>query len=169
MRQMNSSIAEKVIDAVTIPEVLRRYGYPEGRGRRIPCPIHHGKDSNFCYTDKVFHCWTCGAKGNVIQFVMQLFNINFGQAVLKINSDFSLGLTAKKPTYRERKALAENARIQKAFNRWKSELNKKYLMLTAAYSVLYRQTLMNLDNKALIDYVSNLEVLLDQNIEEVRF
>lgn len=166
---MSSGIAEKIADAVTMSEVLRRYGYPEGRGRRIPCPIHRGKKPNFSYTDKVFHCWTCGAKGNVIQFVMQLFSINFGQAVLKINLDFELGLTAKKPTYRERKALAENARIQRNFDCWKCELGNRYLQFTMAYSVLYRQVLMEPENKLLADYVSNLELLLDKNMEEVRF
>ncbi|MFV0518416.1 MAG: CHC2 zinc finger domain-containing protein [Aminipila sp.] len=165
---MSNLVADKVMDTITIPDVLRRYGYVEKRGRRIPCPIHNGKDANFCYTDKVFHCWTCGAKGNVIGFVMQVFNINYAQAVLKLNADFSLGLTAKKPTMRERREQADNRRIQEAFYNWKREKQKVYLRLTSAHAALFRQLQLDPKNNPLKEYVTRLEKWLDENIEEVR-
>ncbi len=166
---MNNVIADKIVDIITMPEVLSRYGYPEKRGRRIPCPIHHGKDSNFCYTDKVFHCWTCGAKGNVIGFVMQNFRLGFGQALLKINTDFSLGLTAKKPTLRERKSQVEQRRLDTAYKKWRAELKHEYSIMASAHAILFRQLQVETDNKLLEEYVNKLELWLDENIEEVRF
>ncbi len=61
---MDNQIAERITEQVTVPMVLSRYGYSTSPRKRIPCPLHSGKDPNFCYTDQVFHCWTCGAKGN---------------------------------------------------------------------------------------------------------
>ena len=60
---MDNQIAERITEQVTVPMVLSRYGYSTSPRKRIPCPLHSGKDPNFCYTDQVFHCWTCGAKG----------------------------------------------------------------------------------------------------------
>ena len=42
--------------------------------------------------DRGWHCFGCGAHGSVIDFVMQYFSIPFGDAIKKINEDFSLGL-----------------------------------------------------------------------------
>ena len=77
---------------VTMPEILSAYVAPVQTHKRIPCPIHHGKDSNFSFKDDSFKCWVCGASGDVIDFVQQYFNISFKEAVEKINADFSLGL-----------------------------------------------------------------------------
>ena len=89
---MQNLMAEKVMEMVTVPMLLSYYGYPVSARKRIPCPLHSGKDPNFCYTDRVYHCWTCGAKGNVISLVMQLFGLSFPQALMKLNTDFSLEL-----------------------------------------------------------------------------
>lgn len=39
-----------------------------------------------------YHCFGCGAHGSIIDFVMQYFGLNFHDAIIKINTDFSLGL-----------------------------------------------------------------------------
>ena len=110
---MNNA-ADQIRDRLTIPQVLRYYGLPDSRHKRIPCPLHGGKDPNFCYTDRVFHCWVCGAKGDLIGLVMQLFGISFKAAVMKINTDFSLGLSARRPTYRDRQLMAEDRKVKAA-------------------------------------------------------
>ena len=35
------------------------------------------------YTDQVYHCWSCGAKGDVIGLVMELFGIGFEPALIQ--------------------------------------------------------------------------------------
>ena len=39
-----------------------------------------------------FHCFVCGAGGDVIDFYQQYYSIGFRDALEKINDDFSLGL-----------------------------------------------------------------------------
>ena len=61
--------------AVTIEQVLGRYGVKlsrSGKELRGPCPIHQGEgtDTFHANTDKnAFHCFSCQAKGNVLDFV----------------------------------------------------------------------------------------------------
>ena len=46
----------------------------------------------------------------MIDFVMKLFDIDFRQACVRLNMDFSLGLTGERPTHAERSALLEARR-----------------------------------------------------------
>lgn len=92
---------------ITMEDVLCHYGFPTSINGRIPCPLHNGKDNNFSYKDHYFKCFVCGRGGSVIDFVMELFGINYQQAVLRINQDFSLGLTNQRTS---RSILSEAAR-----------------------------------------------------------
>lgn len=153
------SKAEQIKSLISIPQVLRMYGIGEGRHRRIPCPLHGGKDANFAYTDKVYHCWTCGAKGDAISLVMAYFNLGFGQAVVKINSDFQLGLTSEKPTYRSQLEAKRRAEARK------SELARKeldrtiYLVIAEVHAKLMRFGLVGKTE------LGEIEDWLDENIE----
>jgi len=84
-------VTNLIYDMVSMHDVLNRY-HRTGKRGRVDCPIHNGKDNNFCYTDKVYHCWVCGAKGNVIDFVMTLFRLPYIDACRKLNEDFNLNI-----------------------------------------------------------------------------
>lgn len=94
-------------------DVLCHYGFPTSINGRIPCPLHNGKDNNFSYKDHYFKCFVCGRGGSVIDFVMELFGINYRQAVLRINQDFSLGLTDKKAGRSQLSEAARRARKER--------------------------------------------------------
>lgn len=132
------NLSEQIADLVTVPDILRAYGYNLSRSKRIPCPIHGGKDSNFCYTDKVFHCWTCGASGNAIKLVMQIFGLNFGQALVRINSDFRLGLTPEKPNAKSVAMAKEEARIRSAWKEYCQLRRIIYLLISDTHAELMR-------------------------------
>ena len=160
-----NQIAERITSQVKIPDVLSYYGYPNGRGNRIPCPIHKGKDSNFCYTDEVYHCWTCGASGNVITLVMSLFELNYRQAVLKINNDFQLGLLSKRPTYRERQQWAEKKKVDKSYNEYLNRNKIYYKSISLFHRGVF--ALVCQGNDSLKPLQERLEFWLDENIEGV--
>ena len=93
-------MAEEIRSRLTMQEVAEHYGFQVGRSGFIKCPLHRGDNTaSMKLYDGTggFHCFGCGAHGSVSDFVMQLFNLNFKQAVLRINSDFHLGLTSSKP------------------------------------------------------------------------
>ena len=159
--------AEKITEQVTVPMALSRYGYPTSQRRRIPCPLHSGKDPNFCYTDRVFHCWTCGAKGNVISLVMQLFGLSFRQALMKLNTDFCLGLSAHKPSMRERQQMMENRKVQKAYEEWQGEKKRLYRGLSAYHRELWRRIASGQTDEDIVMLQKEIEAWLDENIGEV--
>ena len=88
--------ASEIKYRVTLPEIARHYGFTPNRQGRIPCPFHNGKDQNLGLKDRYYNCFVCGAKGDAIKFVQELFGLNFSDTISKINSDFSLGLPINK-------------------------------------------------------------------------
>lgn len=110
-----SDLAGAVKEALTMDQVVRRYGFEPGRAGFIKCPFHHERTASLkIYRgNKGWHCFGCGKGGSVIDFVMELYGISFPQAVVRLNSDFGLGLTGQRPDPATRsKALEERRRAQ---------------------------------------------------------
>lgn len=106
------NLAEEIKSRVIMDDVLEVYGLPTSKYKRIPCPLHHGKDKNFSYSDKWFKCFVCGESGSVIDFAMKLHEIPFSEACVKLNYDLNLGLVSTTPSsvpaaVLRRKAIAE--------------------------------------------------------------
>lgn len=85
--------------SLTMQEIACFYGFKPNRGNYIPCPFHSEKTASLRLYDKSFYCFGCGTGGDLIKFVQLYFNISFAQALVRINSDFRLGLSNKKPVY----------------------------------------------------------------------
>src|SRR5688500_5999695 len=63
---------------------LRRSGPQHYRGR---CPIHQGEGAEAFHANlerNVFHCFACGAGGNVLDFVAAMENCSIRQAALRL-------------------------------------------------------------------------------------
>lgn len=78
---------------VTAEQAARRYGV-RFRGRRAFCPFHDdGRHPALSFKDARFTCFACGAHGDSIDLVQQLFSLsNIGAARL-LSDGFGLGLT----------------------------------------------------------------------------
>jgi len=68
------------------------------------CPFHHEKTPSFTVSDDkgFFHCFGCGAHGDVIGFVMRTEGLRFPEAVEKLARDAGLSLPRRGPEERER-------------------------------------------------------------------
>ncbi len=79
------NILEQIQSRSDIVEVISRYIplQKAGRNYRAPCPFHHEKTPSFIVSpDKqIYHCFGCGAGGNVFSFVMKYENLEFPEAV----------------------------------------------------------------------------------------
>lgn len=97
------SIANEIRECLTMREVVEFYGFEVNRGGYINCPFHSENTPSLrIYPgNRGFHCFGCGAHGDVIKFVMLLFNLSFSQAVVRLSSDFHLDLTAERETPKE--------------------------------------------------------------------
>lgn len=89
--------SEEIKQNVSMYDVLNRYNIRSYRGM-AHCPWH-GKDAHASmkiYKDG-YHCFTCGANGDVFKFIQEYENVSFSEA-FKI-----LGGTYKHESERERK------------------------------------------------------------------
>ena len=98
---------EQIKQQLDFTDILQKYGFEVNRAGFISCPFHTTDKTpslKISKSNKSFKCYGCNAGGTVIDFVMNLFNIKFNEAIVKIDNDFCLGLT-RKLTLREAQAI----------------------------------------------------------------
>ena len=114
-----SDMFEEIKQAVSMRAAAERYGLNINRGCFARCPFHSEKTASLKIYEDSFYCFGCGVGGDVISFAARLHGLNNAQAALRINEDFGLFLTQKKPAakseYLSRKR--EQEKKDKAFRR----------------------------------------------------
>jgi DNA primase len=87
--------SEQLKETLSMLDVAQRYGFTPNRGGFIRCPFHADKTASlkiYKESGKGWHCFGCGKGGTVIDFAMQLFDLDFKAACERLCSDFSLGI-----------------------------------------------------------------------------
>ena len=76
----------------------------KGREHSGLCPFHNEKTPSFTVNDDkgFFHCFGCGAHGDVIGFTMRIDNLQFPEAVEKLAGEAGLEMPRYTPQERER-------------------------------------------------------------------
>lgn len=76
----------------------------KGREHSGLCPFHNEKTPSFTVNDEkgFFHCFGCGAHGDVIGFAMRIDNLSFPEAVEKLAGEAGLEMPRFTPQERER-------------------------------------------------------------------
>lgn len=83
---------EEILNNIRMDDIMQKYGI-KSKHRKVSCPFHGSdKHPSAQIYDKNFHCFTCGKHLDVIGFVQEYFNLDFKEAMQKINVDFNLGL-----------------------------------------------------------------------------
>ena len=116
-------LADAVHASVTMEQAINLY-CPSlvPRHKRIPCPIHCGRDYNVSYNDRFFYCFVCGAGGDVISFVKAVCELSTRlDAITRISADFGLGLDVGAPLSTETSAKVKAARERAEAERQKRE------------------------------------------------
>ena len=74
------------------------------RGREYVglCPFHHEKSPSFTVNEEkgFYHCFGCGAHGDVISFVMNTAGLSFPEAVERLAGDAGLEIPVETPEAR---------------------------------------------------------------------
>lgn len=154
------TMPERIKTALTIREVMEHYGVQFSRRGFALCPFHTEKTPSLSIKNERFTCFGCGASGDVIDFVRMYFGINFGQAVVRLNNDFNLGITGKRPKASDVAKNREERRLLEAERQVKEMYLRRYMAVTAAYRKVFR-----LNNPNLKKTLERLEGWLDENIE----
>ena len=93
---------QEIKDAVSTKEAASFYGLKIGRSGMACCPFHNDKHPSM-KVDMRFHCFGCGADGDVINYVQKMFNLDAKQAAFKLIDDFHLNIdTSRKESTQEK-------------------------------------------------------------------
>ena len=91
---MGESVFEVVKQSVTAREAAELYGIAVGRGGMACCPFHDDRHPSM-KVDTRFHCFGCGADGDVIDFTARLYDLSPKEAAEKLAQDFGLSYDSK--------------------------------------------------------------------------
>lgn len=83
------NVFDAVKQVVTTKQAAEMYGLKIRRNNMASCPFHNDRTPSM-KVDKRFHCFGCGADGDVIDFVSRLYGISSLEAAQKIASDFGI-------------------------------------------------------------------------------
>ena len=118
----------EIKDAASIEEVVGQYVKLTQKGKNLLglCPFHADTAPSFTVAPEkgIFHCFGCGAGGNVFSFLMQYHRLSFPEAVQELARRYGIPLSlkelgpegaqqAKKLTLRNVKAYARQ-RLERA-------------------------------------------------------
>ena len=96
---MAENVFEVVKESVTTREAAEMYGIEVKRGGMACCPFHDDRHPSM-KVDRRFHCFGCGADGDVIDFTARLYNLTPKEAAEKLAQDFGLAYDSQVPPRR---------------------------------------------------------------------
>lgn len=125
-------------ERIGIKEGLEFYGLKFNKHGYSFCPFHREKKpSLYIYPkDDMFVCFSCGKKGDLIQFVQILFSLSFKDALEKVNDDFGLGLNKKRTVAEAKEYQKIQQGLRDAENRLVKEKAYRYDRLCSELKML---------------------------------
>ena len=103
--RFHPDMVEEVRQRVNIVEVISEHVVLKKRGRDYLglCPFHNEKSPSFSVspTKQIYYCFGCGAGGNVFKFLMEINQINFGEAVLELAQRYQIPIQTLAPEARK--------------------------------------------------------------------
>ena len=109
---MGESVFEVVKQSLTVREAAELYGIAVGRGGMACCPFHDDRHPSM-KVDTRFHCFGCGADGDVIDFTARLYDLSPKGAAEKLAQDFGLSYDSKAPLRRSYVRQKSEAQVRK--------------------------------------------------------
>src|SRR3989339_505316 len=116
--------ADCLIPAQTIEEIRKKSDIVKVISEYVPlrkrgrshlglCPFHSEKTPSFTVSEEkqLFHCFGCGAGGNIFDFIMQIDNLGFAEAVRELGE--KLGIEVEGAGRPNRQRLHETAGDQR--------------------------------------------------------
>ena len=91
---MAENVFEAVKQSVSTREAAEFYGIKVSRTGMACCPFHDDKNPSM-KVDQRYHCFGCGADGDVIDFTAKLFDLSPKEAAEKLAQDFGRSMTVR--------------------------------------------------------------------------
>ena len=126
---MAENVFEAVKQSVSTREAAAFYGIEVKRNGMACCPFHDDKNPSM-KVDQRFHCFGCGADGDVIDFTARLFDLAPKEAAEKLAQDFGLIYDSQAPP--RRKYVRQKTEAQK----FREDRQRCYRILSDYYHLL---------------------------------
>ncbi len=96
-----SSILEVISDYVTLKKTGKHY--------KGLCPFHSEKTPSFMVNEEkqIFHCFGCGAGGDVFKFLMEIGHFSFPQALEELAKRYGIKLPSQELTPAQKREMAK--------------------------------------------------------------
>lgn len=122
--------AAEIKSRLTMRQAAKMYGFEPNSDGFMICPFHANGDERTAslkiYPEhRGFYCHACGSGGSVIDFVMELFDIPFPEAIRKLNDDFRLGLPLSRLSESEAVRLSQRQAVQQERRRVQRQAQPK--------------------------------------------
>ena len=101
-RRIELNVFEAVKQSVTTRQAAEHYGIHVGRNGMACCPFHNDKTPSM-KLDRRYHCFGCGADGDVIDFAAALYGLRKKEAAVQLAQDFGLSYEDWKPPGKAKK------------------------------------------------------------------
>ena len=105
------NVFDTVKQSVTPRQAAEMYGLKLRRNNMVSCPFHNDRTPSM-KVDNRFHCFGCGADGDVIDFVSRIFGISSLEAAQKIASDFGISYDVKSAVTKPKKIICRKTDAQ---------------------------------------------------------
>ena len=133
---MAENVFEAVKQSVSTREAAAFYGIEVKRNGMACCPFHDDKNPSM-KVDQRFHCFGCGADGDVIDFTARLFDLSPKEAAEKLAQDFGLIYDSQAPP--RRRYVRQKTEAQK----FREDRRRCYRVLSDYYYLLKKWEIDN--------------------------
>lgn len=135
---------EEILNILNMQDILNKYGIKIIK-YMCHCPFHKDNSPSMRIYEKSFYCFSCNRTGDLIEFVKQYFNLNFQEAMEKINFDFNLGLkTRGRLSKKQLFQLQKQQQIKKQKEEYRKQLITKKLIKASNHYKIYNDIIYNL-------------------------
>lgn len=175
------NIFQTVKESVTARQAAGQYGFQVSRNGMMCCPFHRDRHPSM-KVDKGFYCFACGAKGDVITFAADLFQVEPIEAAKKLAADFQIPVAQeipKKQYGKKKKVIPKRITYQteQKLEQWEREcirILSDYLHLLEQWKIQYapknpeeeyaEEFIEACQKKELVDYY--LDILLNGELKD---
>ena len=133
------NVFEAVKQSVTTRQAAEHYGIRVGRNGMACCPFHNDKTPSM-KLDRRYHCFGCGADGDVIDFAAALYGLGKKEVAVQLAQDFGLSYEDWKPPGKAKKTKPRQKSPEEQFQATKNlcfRILSDYLHLLRAWRKEY--------------------------------
>ena len=104
------SIFDEVKSQLNIQTVIEHYGFKVNRAHQFVCPFHNDHKPSASIKNDYFHCFVCGAGGDLITFTARYLNLHNIEAARELVRVFGLNIDINTAEERKAQYIAEKKR-----------------------------------------------------------